>query len=150
MGLRAPNLAEAQAADRTIWTAIYDLVNEEDWGLEDALHEITVARSDLKSLMQPRPRAVQVEKGKGKGHWICEQSLNISRARGARRAMTGARARAEAKRVNEAGGNLCDRYNTGHCQNPNCKYVHRCNKMIDGTFARSGTRPFNVPTQNKF
>ena len=57
LGLRAPTLAEARAADQELWTRIFNLVEEHGWGLEDALHEITNIRGDIDQLMQPRPTA---------------------------------------------------------------------------------------------
>ena len=55
LGLRAPSAAEAQEADKTLHAEIYRLVNEEQWSLDQALHELAVVRQDLSQLLQPRP-----------------------------------------------------------------------------------------------
>ena len=33
-----------------------ELIDEENWGVEDAIHEIVTVRNDVTVLMQPRPR----------------------------------------------------------------------------------------------
>ncbi|CAE7409167.1 unnamed protein product [Symbiodinium sp. CCMP2592] len=53
--LRGPTTMEAQAADRRCWEIISDLVNVHHWKLDDALHEVAEVRSDLHSLLAPRP-----------------------------------------------------------------------------------------------
>ena len=78
--LRTANVLEAQSADKQLWQVIYDLVVDEQWSLNDALNEATVLRSDMASLLQPRPKSQKVTipptlnppqpgggKGKGKG-----------------------------------------------------------------------------------
>ena len=46
---------EAQAADKRCWELISDLVNQHSWKLDDALHELSEVRSDMSSLLAPRP-----------------------------------------------------------------------------------------------
>ncbi|CAE7042088.1 unnamed protein product [Symbiodinium sp. CCMP2592] len=53
--LRGPTTMEAQAADRRCWEIIADLVNVHHWKLDDALHEVAEVRSDMHSLLAPRP-----------------------------------------------------------------------------------------------
>ncbi|CAE7409115.1 unnamed protein product [Symbiodinium sp. CCMP2592] len=53
--LRGPTTMEAQAADRRCWEIISDLVNVHHWKLDDVLHEVAEVRSDLHSLLAPRP-----------------------------------------------------------------------------------------------
>lgn len=78
--LRTANVLEAQSADKQLWQVMYDLVVDENWSLNDALNEVTVVRSDMASLLQPRPKTHKVSipptlnppvpgggKGKGKG-----------------------------------------------------------------------------------
>ena len=55
-GLRTASVLEAQAADRQIWGAIAELVNERKWTFDSALHELTHVRSDLAVLLQLRPK----------------------------------------------------------------------------------------------
>ncbi|CAE7294548.1 unnamed protein product, partial [Symbiodinium necroappetens] len=53
--LRGPTSLEAQAADKRAWEILSDLVNQRAWKLDDALHEVSEVRSDLASLLAPRP-----------------------------------------------------------------------------------------------
>lgn len=57
LGLRHVTAFEAQAADRHLWGIMHDLMVDKGWTLNDCLHEITTVRSDMMSLLQPRPRA---------------------------------------------------------------------------------------------
>ena len=42
------------SADRLLMAKIYQLVNEEDWNLDDALHEYSNVRHDMVAVLQPR------------------------------------------------------------------------------------------------
>ena len=67
-GLRSPNLTIS--ADRHLMEKIYQLVNEENWIFDDALHEYSTVRHDMVAVLQPRPwpsSAAAPMKG-GKGH----------------------------------------------------------------------------------
>jgi hypothetical protein len=55
-GLRPPNVLEAQAADKALWQLIHDLVLDQQFTLDNAIHEVTHLRSDMASLLQPRPK----------------------------------------------------------------------------------------------
>ncbi|CAL1161581.1 unnamed protein product [Cladocopium goreaui] len=59
LGLCHVNVLEAQAADRMLWGIIADLTTDKGWNLNDSLHEVTVLRSDMIGLLQPRPKAIQ-------------------------------------------------------------------------------------------
>ena len=59
-GLRAPNMLEAQQADKTIWHHIGELCESATWSLDDALLEFTQNRGDLAKLLQPRPRLTRI------------------------------------------------------------------------------------------
>ena len=78
LGLRHVTVLEAQAADRMLWSIIADLTTDKGWNLNDSLHEVTVLRSDMIGLLQPRPKTihrpfpsetttVSNTKGKGRG-----------------------------------------------------------------------------------
>ena len=133
LGLRSVNLTEAQAADRALWTSIFELIQEESWTWENALHEITSVRGDLMHLMQARPKhsstptprhenkkplAIDdrpwknprgdIPQGKGKG--------NKDKGKG----------KGNKGKVEENDGR-CKRYNLGKCGNKNCQYDHTCN-----------------------
>ena len=66
-GLRSPNLT--MSADRHLMEKIYQLVNEENWNLDDALHKYSTVRLDMVAVLQPRPRpssaAAPMKGGKG-------------------------------------------------------------------------------------
>ncbi|CAE7471139.1 unnamed protein product, partial [Symbiodinium pilosum] len=81
-GLRGPTAEEMMAADRRLWEIIAELVNSKKWSLDDAIAEVVDVRSDMASLLQPRPlppknvpvdvprnfwRPSKGNKGKGKG-----------------------------------------------------------------------------------
>ena len=74
-GLRGPTVSEAQDADQRLWQSIAALCNDEQWSLDDAIHEVVVVRSELQNLLTPRPTIPKVLmradgfrlKGKGKG-----------------------------------------------------------------------------------
>ena len=55
-GLRPPNVLEAQAADKALWQMIHDLVLDQQFTLDNAIHEVTHLRSDMASFLQPRPK----------------------------------------------------------------------------------------------
>ena len=55
-GLRSPNLTELMSADRHLMGKIYQIVKEENWNLDDALHEYTSVRHDMVAVLQPSPR----------------------------------------------------------------------------------------------
>ena len=74
-GLRGPTVSEAQDADQRLWQSIATLYNDEQWSLDEAIHEVVVVRSELQTLLMPRPTIPKVltrpdvfrSKGKGKG-----------------------------------------------------------------------------------
>lgn len=55
-GLRTANVVEVQAADRQIWGVISELLNDRNWNMDDALHEVTHVRQDMAGLLQFRPK----------------------------------------------------------------------------------------------
>ena len=52
-GLRTANVVEAQAAE---WGVISELLNDRNWNMDDALHEVTHVRQDMAGLLQFRPK----------------------------------------------------------------------------------------------
>ncbi|CAE7498892.1 unnamed protein product, partial [Symbiodinium pilosum] len=53
--LRGPTVEEAQLADQRLWRQIALLCNEEQWSMDEAIHEVVVVRSELQTLLMPRP-----------------------------------------------------------------------------------------------
>ena len=118
---------EAQAADRHLWGIMHDLMVDKGWSLNDSLHEITTVRSDMMSLLQPRPRAIsrpvqseaqqlsQRNKGKGK-----------SKGKGKPQNSMGAPKWVSEINLDGSKHSICMRYQSGKCSNPNCRFKHVC------------------------
>ena len=47
---------DAQPADKALWASMADLMNDQGWTLDECLCEFTNVRSDLATLLQPRPK----------------------------------------------------------------------------------------------
>ena len=77
LGVRHVIAQEFFSADKKIWGVISQLYSRGTWTFEECLNELTVVRSDISSLLQPRPRIPKPlppprdgkGKGKGKGHF---------------------------------------------------------------------------------
>ncbi|CAE7743625.1 unnamed protein product [Symbiodinium sp. CCMP2592] len=152
--LRGPTTMEAQAADRRCWEIIADLVNVHHWKLDDALHEVAEVRSDLHSLLAPRP-FVPKPKHDPDNSWKAGAKGNGRGGKGGGRGGKGRDGKGEKGDRFERGGKggkgkdnkqatppgkwlstifmdgkrqtLCMRYQSGQCKDPaTCRYVHRC------------------------
>ena len=66
MGLRAPSLAEAEAADAELCRQL-NLLTSTGVSLDKAIHEVVMVRNSLDMWLQPRAISVGGKKGKGKG-----------------------------------------------------------------------------------
>ena len=127
LGLRHVTALEAQAADRHLWGIMHDLMVDKGWSLNDSLHEITTGRSDMMSLLQPRPRAIsrpiqsdaqqQSQRNKGKGK---------SKGKGKPQTAMGAPKWVSEIKLDCSKHSICMRYQTGKCSNPNCRFKHVC------------------------
>ncbi|CAE7283540.1 unnamed protein product, partial [Symbiodinium sp. CCMP2592] len=152
--LRGPTTMEAQAADRRCWEIIADLVNVHHWKLDDALHEVAEVRSDLHSLLAPRP-FVPKPKHDPDNSWKAGSKGNGRGGKGGGRGGKGRDGKGEKGERFERGGKggkgkdnkqatppgkwlstifmdgkrqtLCMRYQSGQCKDPATRrYVHRC------------------------
>ncbi|CAE7036567.1 unnamed protein product [Symbiodinium sp. CCMP2592] len=152
--LRGPTTMEAQAADRRCWEIIADLVNVHHWKLDDALHEVAEVRSDLHSLLAPRP-FIPKPKHDPDNSWKAGAKGNGRGGKGGGRGGKGRDGKGEKGERFERGGKggkgkdnkqatppgkwlstifmdgkrqtLCMRYQSGQCKDPaTCRYVHRC------------------------
>lgn len=137
LGLRHVNALEAQAADRMLWGIISDLTTDRGWTLNDSLHEVTVVRSDMIGLLQPRPRPISrgsvpdmptsyIPRGKGKGKSKSKKGSGGSNNGNPKWIST--------IYMNGATCSICMRYQSGNCNNPNCRFKHVCAMpKADGT-----------------
>ena len=135
-GLRAPNMLEAQQADKTIWYHISELCESATWSLDDALLEFTQNRGDLATLLQPRPRFHKIapapantpskgNKGSKGGSKGAKSSKGGSKP--------GVRWLSEIWRGSQK-KTLCMRFQSGKCSNKDCRYEHACGyPKPDGT-----------------
>ena len=137
-GLRTASVLEAQAADRQIWGAIAELVNERKWTFDSALHELTHVRSDLAVLLQLRPKppkpstsstsssSWQPKGGKGKGKSGGKQK-GKNPTKGKVAMVT------EHRQADGSSKQLCINWQHGRCSRSDCKFTHACSyPMPDG------------------
>ena len=141
-GLRCATVLEAQAADKHVWSVISELMNEREWAMDDALHEMTHLRADLSLYLQPRLRTPKVtiwqpSKGKGRSD---DQAKGKSKSKGKSKALTskgGKQSRPQwvTDLFHEGKWTqMCMRYQSGQCSSPHCKFTHRCAYPLpDGT-----------------
>ncbi|CAE7519848.1 unnamed protein product [Symbiodinium sp. CCMP2592] len=152
--LRGPTTMEAQAADRRCWEIIADLVNVHHWKLDDALHEVAEVRSDMHSLLAPRP-FIPKPKFDPDNSWKARFTGNGRGGKGGGRGGKGRDGKGEKGERFERGGKggkgkdnkqasppgkwlstlfmdgkrqtLCMSYQSGQCKDPaTCRYLHRC------------------------
>ncbi|CAE7286498.1 unnamed protein product, partial [Symbiodinium sp. CCMP2456] len=67
LGLRAPSLCEAEAADAELCRQL-NLLLSAGYSLDKAIHETVCVRNTLHCLLQPRPLDTRKGKGKGRAH----------------------------------------------------------------------------------
>ena len=129
-GLRTANVIEAQAADRQIWGIMAELMNDRDWNMDDALHELTHVRQDLAGLLQLRPKmpkpqswpssspfsSTSSQKGKGKQ----TQSKGKGKQKGKPQWVT------ETRNPDGSTKALCMRFQLGKCKLSDCNFSHQC------------------------
>lgn len=136
-GLRPPNIQEFISADRKIWENIFQLVNEESWGLDEAILEFCHARADIPTLLMARPRVFK-GKGKGGGKFRYEPYYKgkgkFEKGKGKFKGGKGKNQVPQnwAKSFTDASGSqkeFCFRFHTSGCSFKNCKFAHLCPVM---------------------
>ena len=142
LGLRVPSVLEAQAADRSLWNSISELMNERSWSLDDCLHEFTHIRADLSVLLQPRPKVVKMpapirttptDKGPGKTHKGSFKSKG-KQSKGGGPQGKGKQTWVAEYKVGDEWKPICMKFQTNKCSMDNCRYAHVCaSPKTDGT-----------------
>ena len=134
-GLRTPNVLEAQAADKQLWSIIHDLVMDQGFTLDNALHEITQLRTDMASLLQPRPKVSSkpmssapsssvssTPKGKSKGKGKTKTFGKNTKGESSGRPTWVTEATIQGKKQQ-----LCMQFQSGKCNKGDlCKFGHFC------------------------
>ena len=135
LGLRHVVAQEFFSADKKIWGAISNLYSQGSWSFEECLHEMTIVRSDISSLLQPRPRIPKqlppTRDQKGKGH----KGKGGGKGKGGKgktKSFT-----FDKKNQCTYGFNdnkkvtLCMKYNAGECKRgDSCPYFHACSARL--------------------
>ena len=133
--LRNANILEAQAADKQLWQIIHDLVTDSNFTLDDALHEVTQYRSDMQSLLQPRPKTAsrqppsqQIGKdGKGKDGKGKDGKGKDGKGKGKRQDVSGKPTWVTEANINGKKVQLCMMFQNNSCQRGDqCKFGHYC------------------------
>lgn len=137
-GLRNPSILEAQSADKTLMGIVCDLVAERNWSWDDALHEVTHIRSEMASLLQPRPRLLKQPPLGGKGDSWTRPNRVAPYGKGdgkshkgdgkkGKKGSKGSRV-AWVTEINHGGQRhqLCMRFQVGKCSMENCRFKHVC------------------------
>ena len=143
-GLRTANVIEAQAADRQIWATMAELINDRDWTMDDALHELTHVRQDMAGLLQLRPKLPKPQpwssssssfsaSGSQKGTGKQNQSKGKGKQKGKPQWVT------EIRNSDGSTKPLCMRFQLGKCKLSDCKFSHQCAYPTPAGHACGGT-----------
>ncbi len=127
LGLRCPNVLDSQSADKALWTSMADLMNEQGWSLDECLCEFSNVRSDLATLLQPRPKisrpppAPPIVRPPGKG----------TRGYGKSKGKSSKGGKCKQTWVSEFQQNgewkqICMKFQSNNCRMDNCKFAHVC------------------------
>ena len=144
--LRGPTVEEAQLADQRLWHQIALLCNEEQWSMDEAIHEVVVVRSELQTLLMPRPvlpksllqdgkgRAFRKGFGKGGGQKGNGKGSLKGGDKGDDKGkdgfmVAGLRVGLWYNQGNQR-RNLCKDYQLGNCARDKCRFGHGCGVIV--------------------
>ena len=137
-GLRNPTILEAQSADKSLMGIACELVTEQGWKFDDAIHEITFIRAEINTLLQPRPRlpkqvTQRIENNAGKGSTKGPRPGPYSKGKGTKGGTkSSGKSSGKVSWVTEANVSgtkrqLCMRFQTGKCNlGSECRFHHGC------------------------
>ena len=137
-GLRNPTILEAQSADKTLMNIACELVGEQKWCFDDAIHEITFIRAEINTLLQPRPKLPKqtfqrLESNNAKGSGKGPRTGPYTKGKGTKGSgKTSGKSPGKVSWVTEATVNgtkkqLCMRYQSGKCDMGSaCRFHHGC------------------------
>jgi len=134
LGLRHVVAQEFFSADKKIWSAKNNLYSQGSWTFEECLHEMAVVRSDISSLLQPRPRIPKQlpppRDGKGKGHK--GKGGKGKGGKGKTKTFTfDKRNQCTYGFNNNQKVTLCMKFNAGECRRgDSCHYFHACSARL--------------------
>ena len=135
LGLRHVVAQEFFSADKKIWGVISNLYSQGSWSFEECLHEVTVVRSDISSLLQPRPRVPKqlppLRDPKGKGH-KGKGSGKGKGGKGKTKSFTFDKRNQCTYGFNDNKKvTLCMKHNAGECRRgDSCPYFHACSARL--------------------
>ena len=119
-GLRAPNGAEAMAADQKLWQSIARLFNREGWSMDNAIHEVSVARADMQqALLMPRPLPPSWMMCGEVAGGVVSRSGSPERSRSRVGVVVLVLKNGERRQ-------LCGDFQFGKCTRAHCKFDHLC------------------------
>ena len=133
--LRPPTVLEAQSADKQIWSAVAELM-EKGWSMDDSIHELTVIRNDLPSLLQARPKPLK-HPSTPTAHPQPRPESSKGKSKGGGKGKKGrGKSKGKVQWITEVkkDGNmqqLCMRWQVNKCSNPSCQFVHGCAYPIE-------------------
>ena len=150
--LRSPNLSELMCADRLLMEKNCQRIVEENWNLDDALHEYSTVRHDVVAILRPRPRISSAAAPMRTPPPLRRESKGKSDRKGVKKGE--AKAKAKARTAGWTTGHkswftqgtgsdgqtkpICVRYNLTQCTSQKCAFVHYCPvPKSDGTMCGS-------------
>ena len=127
LGLRCPNVLEAQSADKALWASMADLMNDQGWTLDECLCEFTNVRSDLATLLQPRPKIskpppvppIVRSPGKGSKGYGKSNGKSSKGSKGKQTWVSEFQQNGERKQI-------CMKFQSNNCRMENCRFAHVC------------------------
>ena len=116
LGLRAPSLCEAEAADAELCRQLNSLLSA-GYCLDKAIHETVCVRNTLHCLLQPRPLDTRKGKSKGRAQPYARNTKGNSK---------GDSAKGDGKSSGKKKG-CCHAFQVGKCNRGEaCKFLHAC------------------------